>query len=268
VHTWIAAFHARERMADGAPIYDGYLPSVGAYLMRINQCSRDVTLQEDLSKIAAPDVPVLSVMSEAEIRNARFTALPDVVRARSGWITYQVAGGTHAGGEVPGTQHKRLGMASRPEAGSAVPPSIPGVTFPPDYMPNDLPWTPVLRMAYRNLIAWAREGKTPPQAPRIQLDAQLNIVRDAEGNAVGGLRLPYVDAPVASYRGSIGEGGVAGIIGSRKPFDMATLHKLYPSAAAYTGKFNAATDTLIKQRFISAEDGAAMKAAAAKSAPR
>jgi hypothetical protein len=266
VHTWIRAFHARERLADGKAIYDGYLPSVGAYLMRINQCSRDITLQEALSKIPAPDVPVLAVMSEAEIRNSRFTFLPDVVRPRSGWITYQVAGGTHGAGEVPGVQHKRLGMTPRPETGAAPqrPPSVPGVTFPPDYMPNDLAWAPVLRMAYVNLIAWARDGVVPPQAQRIQLDANLAIVRDAHGNALGGLRLPYVDVPVASYRGSIGDGGLAGIIGSRKPFDEQTLRTLYPSAADYTGKFNASTDALVKQRFISPEDGAAMKAAAAK----
>jgi hypothetical protein len=133
-------------------------------------------------------------------------------------------------------------------------------------MPNDLPWSPVLRAAQVNLMAWARDGVTPPQASRIQLDVQLAIVRDANGNALGGLRLPYVDVPVASYRGSIGDGGLAGIIGSRKPFDAATLRKLYPRDADYTGKFNAATDTLIKQRFISSEDGAAMKAAAAETA--
>lgn len=266
IHTWITAFHARERLPDGKPIYDGHLPSVGGYLLRINQCSRDIALQDPLSKIPAPDVPVLAVMSEAEIRNARFTSVPDVVRPRSGWITYQVAGGTHGGGEVPGVQRKRLGITPRPEAGASQqkPPSVPGVTFPPDYMPNDLPWSPVLRAAQVNLMAWARDGVTPPQAPPIRLDAQLTIVRDANGNARGGLRLPYMDVPVASYRGSIGDGGLAGIIGSRKPFDAATLRKLYPSDADYAGKFSAATDTLIKQRFITSEDGAAMKAAAAK----
>lgn len=265
VHTWIVGFHNRERQPDGKPLYDGYLPSVGGYLLRINQCSRDIALQEDLSKVPAPDVPVLSVMSESEIRNARFTTLPDVVRDRSGWITWQVAGGTHGAGEVPGLSRKRLGLPD-PAAAPARPPQIPGVTFPADYLPNDLAWAPVLRAAYIDLVAWARDGVKPPQAPRIQLDAQLSIVRDAHGNAQGGLRLPYVDVPVASYRGSIGDQGLAAIIGQRQPFDAATLRRLYPSNADYTGRFNAATDALVQQRFISAEDGLAMKAAAARSA--
>ena len=74
---------------------------------------------------------------------------------------------------------------------------------------------------------------------------------------------PYIDAPVASHTGYLTAGGMGGVTGAKKPFTAETLKTLYPDHAAYVAKFNAATDRLLKGRWILEEDAEAMKKAAA-----
>src|SRR5262249_20079532 len=96
LNTWMIAFHDLYRTADGKPVYDGYMPIVGANPLRLNQCSTDITAQDPRSKAPLLDVPVIKIYSEAEMNYGRYTWRPDVIRARSGVVTYEIAGGTHS----------------------------------------------------------------------------------------------------------------------------------------------------------------------------
>ena len=125
--------------------------------------------------------------------------------------------------------------------------------------PNDLVWAPVLRGAYRNLQLWVRDGIRPPQAPGIQFSSDYEIDRDDDGNAIGGVRMPYIDAPLAAHRGYLSAGGLGGIMGAKAPFSRETLATLYPDVAAYEAAFFASTEKLVERRWISAEDGEALK---------
>jgi Alpha/beta hydrolase domain len=120
----------------------------------------------------------------------------------------------------------------------------------------------LIRGAYQNLELWARKGTKPPQAPGIELDANHEIKRDTNGNALGGVRMPYIEAPIATHTGYITAGGMGGVRGLKKPLAPETLATLYPDQAAFVVKFNAATDRLLVGRWISPEDAKAMKAAA------
>ncbi len=79
--------------------------------------------------------------------------------------------------------------------------------------------------------------------------------------------MPYIDAPVAAHTGYLTVGGYGGVTGAKKAFGPEVMQALYPDNAAYLAKFNAATDRLLAGRWISAEDAAAMKTAAAASPP-
>jgi hypothetical protein len=55
--------------------------------------------------------------------------------------------------------------------------------------------------AFSALTQWIEHDRPPPHAPVIQVDmttAPRSIVRDALGNAVGGVRMPFVDVPTAT----------------------------------------------------------------------
>ena len=56
--------------------------------------------------------------------------------------------------------------------------------------PNDYPSQYAFAALFSHLLDWVRKGIVPPEAPRIEVDEALENVRDENGNAVGGVRLP------------------------------------------------------------------------------
>lgn len=253
--TWAKFFHDRYRTPDGGPIYDGYLAIVGPSLARINQCSAEIAFDDPAQKLAAPEVPFIALSSESEMWQARYTHQPDAFSPKGGIVTYEVAGASHRRHDIPGLTPDRI---TRPPAEDLI---KAGVTPPktPAADDNDLVWTPIIRGAFHNLELWARQGVRPPQAPGIEIGADFEVKRDRFGNALGGIRMPYIEAPVATHTGYTSTGGMGGIEGTKKLFSPATLKQLYPDHGAYVAKFSNATDRLLNGRWISAADAAAMK---------
>ncbi len=269
IRTWVAGFHDRFRTADGKPVYDGYLAIVGPAMIRINQCAKDIELEDAFQRLTPPDVPFISLSSEGEMWQARYTRQPDAFTRRGGIVSYELAGTSHSRADYPGAAPDMLSRPSAEDMARAgvnwpTAPSAPGRD---GSVSNDLPWAPVLRGAWRNLILWSRKGIRPPQSAGIALDERLEIRRDANGNAIGGVRGPYIDVPTASHTGYLTAGGMGGISGKRKPFTPEQLKALYPDQASYMAKFYAAVDRLFEGRWISREDADAMKAAARNSPP-
>ncbi|HKU38114.1 MAG TPA: alpha/beta hydrolase domain-containing protein [Polyangiales bacterium] len=97
----------------------------------------------------------------------------------------------------------------------------------------------VLPAGFEHLLGWLRGGAPPPSMPRIELskvgtDKEPSLaVRDARGNARGGIRLATMDAPIGTNTGVNSGPGFCGLWGSYEPFDAATLKALYPSHEAY-----------------------------------
>ena len=115
-----------------------------------------------------------------------------------------------------------------------------------------------------HLLRWVDEGVPAPRAPRVLLDRDTsndgsNMVLDANGNPVGGIRTPYVDVPVAKYApvNTAAEPLIAnpsayvktnGLQGARtmcrlsayqEPYSAARLSELYGSKREYVRKFEA-----------------------------
>ena len=81
-------------------------------------------------------------------------------------------------------------------------------------------------------------------------------VLDAHGLAMGGVRTPWVDVPIARTSGDGGDDStMSSIFGSGELFDAATVRRLYPGGAAdYLQRFAAALDSAIQAGFILAAD--------------
>ncbi len=263
---WVAGFHDAFRTVDGQPAYDGYLAIVGPALPRINQCAEDVALDDPRQQLETPDVPFISISAEGEMWQARFTGQPDAFSEHGGLVSYEVAGASHSRAEVPGIVPDSFYAPPRADlirAGVQVPPAGAAASS----TRNDLPWAPLLRGAWHNLQLWSREGARPPQAAPIAVGADHEVVRDAQGNAVGGVRMPYVEAPLFTHTGFLAAGGMGGITGSKQPLPAETLRAIYPDNAAYFAHFDVATNRLLAGRFISQQDAAALKAAARAAPP-
>lgn len=156
----------------------------------------------------------------------------------------------------------------------------------PDQNPVDI--GPAVRGTLVNLQAWLR-GTEPPASVAIELidQEQRDLMgdpfrparRDADGNAVGGLRLPHLPtlladgrkagAPLGRYDGLDWPNEKANIYffiaGSFTPFPANRLRELYPDHAAYVARVKAAADDLVARRYILPEDGRAYVEAAERS---
>ena len=153
--------------------------------------------------------------------------------------------------EVPGTAHADAHLVGA--GASAIDCGVPI---------NNGPMHIVAKAALHDLVAWLTTGTAPPHAPRIDVapGATPQIQRNSDGIALGGIRTPPVDVPVATLSGVPGPNPstICLLLGSTKPFSDARLAQLYPSRAVYTQRYDADADAAIKAGFVLAADRAAL----------
>jgi Alpha/beta hydrolase domain len=188
------------------------------------------------------DAPILDIQTEtdvASILNSYAARQPDSDRFR----LWEVAGTAHADKHLVGPN------ASAIDCGVPI---------------NNGPMHIVAKAALRALTTWLTSGKAPVVAPRLEVTpgATVQIRRTADGIALGGIRTPPVDVPVATLSGKQGPtpSTICLLLGSTKPFSAARLAQLYPSRAAYVERFDADADATIKAGFALPQDRAALLA--------
>jgi len=115
--------------------------------------------------------------------------------------------------------------------------------------------------------------RAPPSGDLLEVDPNNQIARDAFGNAKGGIRLPRLDLPTATYspRNSVdpnlpaelaGLGNLFCILsGKVERFDQVTRDTLYPDWPDFVAQFNQKIDDLIAARFLLSEDAAKLRLA-------
>lgn len=226
-------------------VFDGYIPFIdfgrvfpfAEELRGERRGSTRASIRDDL------DVPTIVVNSETEVPSYFGVREDDTDQFRY-W-------------EVAGTSH--VSVPRPEEAGSGA---------------NWLSYTPVYNAAIRHLHVWISDGSAPPKMPRIKVDPEPQIpevVRDAHGNAVGGIRLPDLEVPSASHSGfGIRQEGTrfGFLYGRADDFDEERLSVLYPDAAAYLTAWNAALSRSVEQGMVLADDATTMREQAAQWATR
>ena len=122
------------------------------------------------------------------------------------------------------------------------------------------------------LDTWVRTGKAPAPQPRAARAADGTRLFDDRGNMLGGVRLPYMQAPIASYFTGLNMapttdpcgrvGGAAALKGTTRVFDAATLKTLYPTPAAFSAKFEKAVRDSLASGVLLPEGAADLRARA------
>lgn len=137
----------------------------------------------------------------------------------------------------------------------------------------------VLDAALNALEAWVEFGIPAPTAPPFQFTGATSplaqipgfddlagatdgqdagalftqssaLVRDGDGNAVGGLRLPVITVPVATYNGT-----TCVLFGTTTSFTKERLRQLYPTHDDYVTQMEAAVQQAIDDRYLTPRDG-------------
>jgi hypothetical protein len=182
-----------------------------------------------------PGVPVLVVETENDLTVLRYyqAEQPDSRHIH----VWEVAGTAHADAFVAGPALQQLHCDPRVNAG-----------------PQEF----VVRAAISALDRWVRTGQAPASAPRLQRDGAV-LRRDAYGIALGGVRTPPVDVPVAVQSGEAAPGSKAlcVLFGSSRAFAPAMLRRLYGTKAQYLTEFADATRQAVAAGYVlSADQGA------------
>ena len=185
---------------------------------------------------------------------------------------------------------------------------IPGTAHLPPAVINTSPWgaesplrtsfAPIARATFHHMERWLKEDEPPPPTvhlegdevdleafppPHIPTHVEEGIVeameplglllidRDADGYALGGVRLPFmprklddgtvIGAPVGRYVGFVPEymeqepeNYSAAISGTFEPFSDEELAERYPTRQDYLERYEAALDAVIAEGYVLEED--------------
>ncbi len=208
--------HGVYRTPDMGPIYDGFMPT-----------STGQTIE-------TVDVPMIQMPTQHEYQEVA-TAQQDSDEPGSQFRLYEVAGQGHLDSRNNG---------ARVTQEHCVEPL------------SQFPLEAYMAVGLDHLLRWVDEGVAPPHAPRVLIDRDVTndgslMALDEHGNAVGGVRNPYVDVPVARYTAvntatpTAGPGDMLGpallcrLSVYETPFPAETLRDLYGSPEEYVRQFEA-----------------------------
>ena len=219
-----------------AGIYDGFIVhsrSDGAAPLDNDPPRRPLVLRDDL------DAPVLQLETETDLITFGFLAArqPD----SDAVATWEMAGTAHADASFIGygresSQEWLHGEFEDPAAqcGSV----------------NDGPQSQVLRAGYVALHGWVVDGTSPPAAAPIEVRAG-DILRDENGNALGGVRTPDVDAPDSALTGITPSANLFCLLfGASEPLTDAQLADLYTDHDDYVAQVTASADAAVEAGFL------------------
>jgi hypothetical protein len=204
------------------------------------------------------NVPVMMVQTETDL--LVLGSYADRQADSTNFRLWEIAGTGHADRYVSSVGLTDRGddpaVANVEENKSAVP-----ILVTCDKPVNSGPQHFVVKAAIAALDQWLRSGVAPPYANRIEVNpATKTIVRDGFGIALGGIRTPYVDAPIATLSGEGQTSGVfCALYGTTDLFDSGQLANLYPNHATYVAAVNASTDTAVSAGFLLQPDASLIK---------
>lgn len=224
----------------------------------------DAFLVDAAAPKVEPDyrVPVLHNLDESAIRREPTADSPN-------HVTWEVVGSPHADRwsgttiRIPSSaapdpwpsraeeearrdQFDEYGQAPFEGGDVCAPGPRTGSVFPRRYTVN---------AALAALGRWVETGEPAPEAPRIErvgpvpTDASKKLARGADGMALGGLRLPIVEVPVATYNGE-----TCIQAGTTVAFGADELAGRYPTHAAYVDQLLAAVDEAVDAGFLVCQD--------------
>ena len=248
-----------EYVNDGdSNIIDGYLNIVGALVERsIRQENTIGPLRLFLRNMKPVKTPYICISSEADLYlfnyfldgNLMNVKIPNSDSPEDKCRYYEIAGAPHTDIICPvltATEEVEKTGAKMPNLDENLLTHI-----------NDFPTEYYICGLLEKLHIWATEGIAPPEVNTITREDR-DLKRDEFGNALGGLRSPFLDVPIGKYIASNPE-DPEGICGKLILFSKEEFLKQYKDKEDYLGKFNRVVDTQEKDGWISREDAEKMR---------
>jgi len=244
---YIDLHHNAGMMPDGESPFDGYLVMVGR-----------------LPEIRPKGAVLVYLESENEFITTMRTGKhypPDTNDPP--FRIYQIPGAGHTiSAPLPEVTAAQAGTELR-NADKIVPEGIVGLTdrgeTPQGVISYNKINAPIIWGLWHNMYAWIEQGVPMPTAPRLQRDPKApdGVARDSHGNALGGLRTPWVEVPDAIYLAKFSEKNP--LRAGMRPFNDEKMKALYGSRERYLQLVNEKIDRMAKSRWIMPEDADLMR---------
>lgn len=268
-------FNALERMPGGGPVYDGYIPggTTGPSNIDFGLTPAGALPAGDPRHQMQPrDVPVIHINTETEEALAGVFPgglgyrRPDSDAPGDQYRLWEVPGASHVSNDLHTpviTLQRSLAELQGIPVSSLAPVGCthqqfingPSTGVPGVIDPNPYPFSDVANAAFADLTRWVDEGVPPPHAPRIEVTSTGSIFRDGFGNALGGVRTPFVDVPTATYAptDTISHttqfSGFCVLYGYSTPFGQSMLESLYRSHGRYVSQVVRESRRLVREGF-------------------
>ena len=243
-------FFVHSRFGNGAAISQAPLPNVPFPI--------PAPIRDDLS------VPVIVVEAEGDVISAnQKSRQPTTTPLIREW---EMAGTSHAdsytllGAGDPGDGTRTQTMFNRLREPNNPFGCVNGFNAGPHWL--------IVQAAHSALDTWISTGVAPPVAPLLTAvsSSPTVLARDEHGNALGGVRSPHVDVPLATLDAdnAAPPGGIAFCVffGRTVPFTAQKIVELYPSHAEFLQQWSDSVDAAVAAGFVLYEDGEDLKAAA------
>lgn len=207
------------------PVYDALFLIVGGGMTRTDQ-----------------GIKVFKLITETDAPNQLASRQPDTDEYRR----WEVAGAAHA-------DFYFVDYLTPLGARDGIPPTPMNCGQPPL---SRMPFYEVGNAAGDALVRWIEDGTPPPIGAPIEFASTSPpvIARDALGLALGGIRLPDIEAPLALNTGSNSGPAFCLLFGTHVPFDDATLRQLYPRRGDWISAFTHASRDAYRAGFIGKKD--------------
>ncbi len=205
------------------------------------------------------DVPVMVVETEGDVIGSSLAARQADTPMFRLW---ELAGASHADAyTLQGLSDNGNGAAAAQMFEYMRNPTNPfGCTYPINAGPQH--W--ILQAAFHGLDTWVRTGVAPPVGTPLEVISSSPVVlaRDAYGNALGGVRSPHVDVPVATLDSVNGGVFFCGLFGRTIPLTSEQLLALYPTHSDFVTKWLGAIYVGVANGFLLPADAGELYAAA------
>ena len=265
--TYINLIHPLDsaKLPDGSPIYDAYMIGDGdAFMTPINQCADMLPPGETKVTIRPAGVPVVSVVTQGLLSMTAAARRPDSDSPEDRFRRYEIPGAAHVN-RISNDRKPCDGDIKKSGIGATAA-NCEGIG---EYGVTEFPIEYFMNSAYANIYTWLRTGTPPPRAePMLTEQAEgeggIRVKLDENGNAMGGLRNPYVEIPVATWYGQSrpldqDSAFFCMLAGYSRPFDNDRIRSLYPAKEDYLSRVNTMVDSMVRERFLMASDGEKIK---------
>ncbi len=231
-----------------AHVYDGFLvhsqSGTGAPLSQTPQTSilapTPTTIRSDLG------VPVLEFETETDVFNSNLTDRLFFGNPKD-FRLWEVAGSSHFDNyglsigpiDIGSGQGAVENLAAMQDPPTSPNPQLPNCNEPINT--GGTHW--VLDAAMHWLNQWVVNGIPAPQPPFLATTQTSPVVfqDDANGNTIGGVRSPQVDAPIATLGGIGNSPAFCALFGTTVPFSASQLNSLYPNHGVFVLKWDLST---------------------------